>query len=243
QALQIQAFVETGTFKGDTLAAVSEIFAECHSVELSNELYQAACQRFEGCKGISLYQGNSAVRLAEIRSNLQRRNIKAVLYWLDAHWCVADHTAGKISECPLLEELSALQPLGDEEVVLVDDARLFLAPPPPPHEISQWPDFDQILKVLLPAFGSHFLLVLNDVLIIAPRKVQKDFKPFAAKLQCDILQIFHEARERNHWKKIHQEATTYAAKLKENYSSMEKIFERLEMKIARRLSNILRGGG
>jgi hypothetical protein len=249
--LGLKFFVETGTFRGDTLDSVREIFQELHSVELSEELHRAAKQRFYGVENIHLHQGDSARSLRTIREAVLSSGGKGLFYWLDAHWCVADHTSGEISQCPLLEELQAVQPLTTHDVVLVDDARLFLAPPPPPHEISDWPDLDQILHALQPSTETHFLMVLNDVIIFAPRTLQKKFKTFAAGLQKDILHTFQQAKEQERWKELHDQAKAYAARLEEktaNYmdlceqlTTLHKLLDRVEMKAARRISELLRG--
>ena len=40
QALPLPVFVETGTFRGDTIAEVADPFDEVHTVELSEELFR-----------------------------------------------------------------------------------------------------------------------------------------------------------------------------------------------------------
>ena len=40
QALPLPVFVETGTFRGDTIAEVADRFDEVHTVELSEELFR-----------------------------------------------------------------------------------------------------------------------------------------------------------------------------------------------------------
>ena len=42
ESLPLDVLVETGTFEGDTIANVGELFSEVYSVELSEELYQKA---------------------------------------------------------------------------------------------------------------------------------------------------------------------------------------------------------
>ena len=103
--------------------------------------------------------------LIELRSKLSDAG---ALYWLDAHWCAAGEAAGESSQCPLLDELSAIGKLNDRSVILIDDARLFLAPPLSPHEISQWPTFHEILSRLLSMGTGHELMVINDVIAFFP---------------------------------------------------------------------------
>src|SRR5690606_22307867 len=97
---------------------------------------------------------------------------KSVLYFLDAHWCVAEDTAGELSQCPLLDETRAIGQLNAQSVLLIDDARLFLAPPPEPHVLADWPDLSKLLAALKRLAPSHHLMVLNDTFVLYPAMAQ-----------------------------------------------------------------------
>ena len=125
---------------------------------------------------MQILQGNSKDKLREHQSEL--KDVGA-LYWLDAHWCVATDTAGELSQCPLLEELQAIGKLNNVSVVLIDDARLFLAPPLAPHEISQWPSFHQIVSCLLSMSREHELMVVNDVIAFYPQYAKSVMTSYA----------------------------------------------------------------
>jgi hypothetical protein len=165
KVLPLDVFVETGTFRGDTVELVKDLFREIHTVELSPEYYEAARSRFQEQANINLVCGDSAAVLATWASGLHG---KSVLYFLDAHWCVADNTAGEASQCPLLDEMRGIGQLNPESLVVIDDARLFLAPPPAPHEISQWPDFTEVLDALRTLSPIHRVMVLNDNIVFYP---------------------------------------------------------------------------
>ena len=143
QALPLPVFVETGTFSGDSIETIQSLFPEIHSVELSQAYYDKAVERFKLHKHINLYQGNSDQWIKRLHPKIIDQS---TLYWLDAHWCVAEETSGVESQCPLLDELEAINSLNAQSIILIDDARLFLCPPPAPHKITQWPAFDQIIK-------------------------------------------------------------------------------------------------
>jgi len=165
-ALPLSVLLETGTFKGDTVSALESFFDKVVSIELSEALYVDAINRFADCSHVRILQGNSGDKLRELRSELHDIG---VLYWLDAHWCVAASTAGELSQCPLLGELAAIVGLNEKSVVLIDDARLFLAPPLAPHEISQWPSLQEIVHALQSLSAHHELMVINDVIAFYPR--------------------------------------------------------------------------
>ena len=128
--LSLDVFVETGTFCGDTIATVQHDFHRIYSVELSQHYYEMAYRKWGQRDNITLFQGDSAKTIAAIADEIKGRS---VIYWLDAHWCVASATAGERSQCPLLSELAAMKELNNESMVIIDDARLFLAAPGAPH--------------------------------------------------------------------------------------------------------------
>ena len=191
-ALSLNVFVETGTFQGDSLASLQDNFKLLHSIELSTQLYQAAAVRFADVDRIRLHQGDSAFVLRQLRENLIEAN---VLYFLDAHWCVATNTAGELSQCPLLQELQAIGKLNDKSVILIDDARLFLAPPPRPHEVSHWPTFNQVIQQLLSMNNNHELMIVNDVIAYVPRSAMGAMTSYAQTYGIDWLTAVNCLRE------------------------------------------------
>lgn len=97
-SVAFEAFVETGTFRGDTLDALQTSFPILYSIESSSLLYEQAEFRFRGSAHIHVLLGNSPNLLAEITTQGVGRT--PTLYWLDAHWCEAEGTAGALSQCP-----------------------------------------------------------------------------------------------------------------------------------------------
>lgn len=164
-SLPLTVFFETGTFKGDSVAAMLPFFDGLITVELSEALCHEAQVRFIGQTKVQAIQGDSPECLTIFRPNLKDTS---VLYWLDAHWCVADDTSGQTSQCPLLNELNAIGSLNEQSIVLIDDARLFLAVPPAPHEVSQWPNIDEVVSALRQLSSQHELTVVNDVIVYYP---------------------------------------------------------------------------
>lgn len=183
-ALPLTVLVETGTFEGATLANLQDCFKVLHSVELSPQYHQAAADRFSEIAHIKLHNGDSASVLRQLRDGLE---IESVLYFLDAHWCVATDTAGETSQCPLLAELEAIGKLNEKSVVLIDDARLFLAAPLAPHETSQWPNFHQIVEKLFQIASEHELMVVNDVIAFFPKQARPAMESYAKNFGMDWL--------------------------------------------------------
>jgi hypothetical protein len=229
QSLGLEVFVETGTFEGDTLEAMGSIFPERHSIELSPTLCARARERFEGKVGVHLYQGESPECLAEVRKALGER---PALYWLDAHWCAGQDTAGEKSQCPLLQELRQLNPLRENDVVLIDDARLFLCPPPHPHEVSDWPALQEVLEAFLQIRRGHRLMVVDDVMVIYPEKCRALVDDHAHKNGVDLLALKHTASLAEHWEQKHNEAKKSADFLQQEFGALQRYTKGLEAQLS-----------
>lgn len=152
-----RSFVETGTYLGDMLAAVRNHFDELYSVELSEELYQKAQQRFALDLRIKLYQGNSSQELGKI---LGRVGNKA-LFWLDAHYS-GGNTARGCLDTPIMEELKQI--FGHKNcghIILIDDARLFIGK-------DGYPTIDQLRDYLVLQEGNYEITVGHDIIRLTP---------------------------------------------------------------------------
>ena len=190
--LLLEIFVETGTFRGDTMELARHEFPECHSAELSAEYYEAALLRFAGAANVHLFQGDSPTLL---RSQQPRFASRPTFFWLDAHWCAAESTAGEQSQCPLLDELSAIGSIHPQSVVLIDDARYFLGPPPAPHEISGWPDWESVSAALRRLSTSHVIVCSNDVIHFLPASIQTPVRNYLHRTVIDIVTLADKARD------------------------------------------------
>ncbi|HEX2852176.1 MAG TPA: glycosyltransferase [Opitutaceae bacterium] len=189
--LPLPVFVETGTFEGDAIELARPYFEEIHSIELSPEYFEHAKKRFKGMKGVNFYLGDSGKMLADLRPKFAGRS---ALFWLDAHWCVAQDTGGEKSQCPLLDEIRGIGPLNEDSAIMIDDARLFASPPPQPHEISQWPRLDQVVDTLRSVGGkTHELKIFNDVIVFAPLKANAALTSYMTRNTVTLLKIKDKA--------------------------------------------------
>jgi len=186
-------FVETGTFRGDTVNLACQRFPRVISVELSPTLHAAARERFREAHNVDLRLGDSPAVLRTLRAVLHEG---ATLYFLDAHWCEAEGTSGKLSQCPLPDELAAIGSINTQSTLLIDDARLFLAPPPYPHEISQWPSFDRVLLGLRALSDQHRVAVINDVIVFFPDALAAAITQYARTCGVDWLDAARSLAER-----------------------------------------------
>lgn len=117
-------FVETGTFKGDTVESMYQLgqFERIYSIEINADLFHDALDRFEHVADrIDLYCEDSVVALEDIIPKLDKQTV----FWLDAH-ASGPLKGGRSGGCPLLDELKliAASPIKDH-VIFIDDKRLF----------------------------------------------------------------------------------------------------------------------
>ena len=186
-----RVFVETGTFKGESLEIAQRYFPEYWSVELSAHYFEAAKTAFSGRHKVHLFNEPSPALLQREQTRFADC---PVVFWLDAHWCVAESTAGGDSQSPLLEELQAIRTLHSQSVLLIDDARLYLCAPPAPHQLAHWPDFHSILEKLFRLSSIHRLMILNDVIVFYPGALHEAFSRYAHVHGVDWLALANEAR-------------------------------------------------
>jgi len=117
---RLRVFVETGTYRGNTVAALKDDFDKIYSVELDNVLYERAKRRFQSVKHIEIRHGDSGTELPHILNTLTQ----PALFWLDAHASGGDTAKGE-TYTSILDELRHILPSEHKHVILIDDADSF----------------------------------------------------------------------------------------------------------------------
>ena len=170
----IEDFIETGTYLADTALWTAQHFDRVISIEADRALYDAARKRLASYANVDLQLGRSQDVLAALVPRLNR----PALMWLDAHWCGGDvAVAGEDQECPLLEEIVAIDAAIIQHLILIDDARLFLNPPPPPHKRAHWPSAGAVIERLRAKYDGY-ICVTDDVIIRLPMALRDPFEAF-----------------------------------------------------------------
>lgn len=171
--LNLQVFVEGGTYKGWTAKNMSKQFQKVYTIEKSDVMFNIAKKNLEEVENVTMYQGDTREYLHHILKENDN-----ILFWLDAHWSGGE-TYGEEDECPLIKELEIIFEHQKNQVILIDDARLFLAPPPSPHDYKNWPSMHAISKAIPESWD---LIEYEDVIYIFPEKINDDFKLFIQKI-------------------------------------------------------------
>ncbi len=153
----LRCLVETGTFRGGTIAALKGDFDEIYSIELSEELHAAARDRFARDSHIKLICGDSAEELPRLVERLACQ----ALFWLDAHYSGGE-TANGIQGNPIMKEIACVLKDCKAHVILVDDMRLFGTDP-------AYPTSEALSAKIMEVAGERVRLeIRDDVLRITP---------------------------------------------------------------------------
>jgi hypothetical protein len=163
--LRLRRAVETGTAFGDSTQLLARLFGTVITIELSEEYYTAAVDRFADTPSVRVVYGDSATMLPLfVRSNVP------TFYFLDAHW-TGGPAAGREIDNPLLDELSVLAAGHADDVIVVDDARLF-GNIPEGRDQSKWPPLDELVEGLRKLKPGSTVDVIGDQVVAAPARVE-----------------------------------------------------------------------
>jgi hypothetical protein len=161
-------FIETGTFLGQTIFIFEPLFNNLYTIEIKEDLFKQAKERYVGNK-INFYHGDSSEVLKEILPEISNKSI----IFLDAHWSCGNTGRG-VKDVPLYEELTSIVTLHkDELIIIVDDVRLFgKGPNTDPNILVSWEDINikHILNICETRITDKYLLPSdlskNDRLVI-----------------------------------------------------------------------------
>lgn len=157
----VSTFIESGTYMGDTLDFISQSGIDCISIELGEDLFNQACQRFSCRDNVRVVHGDSGELIGGILSELEQ----PALFWLDGHYSGGITAQGTI-DTPISQELSAV--LGHfirSHVILIDDARLF-------DGTNGYPNIVELLRQLDQEEDYSWELSC-DIIKITPRKISE----------------------------------------------------------------------
>jgi hypothetical protein len=122
----LETFVETGTYRGETTAFAASLFQRVVTLEIRQDFQDEAKANCREFSNIEFVLGDSANKLDAVVEALEG----PALFWLDAH--SGGGYFGADDYRPVLAELAGITKSTFENVVIIDDARAFLTPPPPP---------------------------------------------------------------------------------------------------------------
>jgi hypothetical protein len=113
-------FIETGTHIGNTTKLASIFFNRVLSVEMDDELFSSAQERFQYTTNVTLWHGTSSKALPEM---LKQIGDEVCVFWLDSH----PMTPIEGTKAPILDELNIIKSLSacKNHIILIDDYPYF----------------------------------------------------------------------------------------------------------------------
>ena len=114
------AFIETGTYKGDTAKVAARLFARVYTIEINKDLWKDVQGCFLTFPNIQSFHGDSVKTLPEIMA----KEHGPCMWFLDAHQSGND-TSNNGKWVPLFDEMDAIFRVPVSGIVVVDDVRLF----------------------------------------------------------------------------------------------------------------------
>lgn len=161
----LTTLVETGTCHGAMCKAVANHFDSIHTIEMHQPNYRHATIKLKPYEHIKTYLGDSAEVLRELVVEIE----EPALFFLDAHYSGGGTARGEI-DTPVLEELRIIASRKqDEDIVIVDDRRLFKGEAFHTEDYADYPTEEQLLEIVCTEFSNHHMISFGDSFIIEPR--------------------------------------------------------------------------
>lgn len=157
QKFGLKVLVETGTFEGDMVEAMKNLFDKIYSIELLKENFEKAKKRFQRNRHIEIIWGDSGKELGKIMKIISQ----PALFWLDGHYS-GKNTAKGEEITPIYRELEHIfssRNLG--HVIVIDDARCF-------GTDSNYPTIEALKKYIRSKRKNVQITVAEDSIRITP---------------------------------------------------------------------------
>ena len=152
---RLPVFIETGTYMGEMIDAVLNLFPKIISIEFDLKLAQRAKNKYSSMRHVTILQGDSGTLMPELLSGIK----EPCLFWLDAHYS-GGVTGQADSETPIVKEIKAIleHPCSDH-VILIDDAREFTGN-------NNYPTLEELRQLLKDSRNDWRMKVDADVIRI-----------------------------------------------------------------------------
>ena len=151
--LRYNLLIETGTFMGEMVEVQKRRFDKVISVELGEDLFKGAKEKFKKDQNVTIVQGDSGKVLPKILDSVS----EPAIFWLDGHYS-SGVTAKGDKECPIFEEIDAI--FDSEKLnhaLLIDDARCFVGE-------GDYPTIDELTGYIKNKNQDYQVEVKNDII-------------------------------------------------------------------------------
>ncbi len=156
QKFSTQILIESGTYLGDMVFAMKDVFNQIYSVELDSDLYMKTKERFANAQNIHIIQGDSSKALPDLLSLIKQ----PCLFWLDGHYSGGITTKGALNT-PILEEVKYIFAHAvKDHIILIDDARHFIGQ-------KDYPTIEHLKELVAKERPSWVFEVKDDIIRIS----------------------------------------------------------------------------
>jgi hypothetical protein len=134
-------WVETGTYKGETAAILSDSAKKVYTIEPAQHLFAAAKELFSSTPNVEVIHGLSE----EVFPQLIPKLTGEINFWLDGHFSTGVTYQGP-KDTPIEDELACIEKnIGNfsRVVILIDDIRYFINPSS--HDFTGYPKIDLLV--------------------------------------------------------------------------------------------------
>jgi hypothetical protein len=177
QNADIPYLVETGTASGDSARWAASKFKTVWTIELIEDRQATK----DAPSNVNFLVGDIVVLLKKVLVDIKKlisneeydpKKKRWVLFFLDAHYCGDVPNESEYPECPLLDEIKVVAEYGEEAIIIIDDARLFLGSPPHPNEPTEWPEVCDIFHLLKEKFPYSWVTIMDDYILCIPHHLK-----------------------------------------------------------------------
>ena len=175
----VSAFVETGTYRGETTTWAVSYFKNIYTIEASYDLYNQASTKFSKTTNVECIFGDSS---EHIQSCIHQNSI----YYLDAHYS-GDETYN--GNPPLLHELEVINSFEYEDYIIIDDARYILSG----WMGERYCTLQDIIQSL--SKKNRYIVCIEDRIIAVPQDAKSILDEYVNKVSKELWDCFVKGHE------------------------------------------------
>lgn len=154
-----RVLIETGTYRGDMIWAQRDHFDKLYSIELADQFFRDAVERFKAFPHIKIVHGDSGVMLGPVLKEVDQ----PALFWLDGHYSAGETARGEL-DCPIVKEFDhVFAHAVRDHVILIDDARHFIGS-------DGYPTIEQTRRMILARRPDWHFEVADDLIRAHPKR-------------------------------------------------------------------------
>lgn len=163
-AFGLKAFVETGTYKGQSALWAKDKFERVITIEISPNFFKEAESVINNASNVLMILGDSREWLASV---CRGRDNQPTLFWLDSHW-IGDMQVQDPKGCPVIDEIRIInENFFGMHVIMVDDYAALSR--------LGWAKTDDVIRALVDRTGHDRQVRIMDDIYFAAHRIPEDF--------------------------------------------------------------------